>query len=964
MERRRFDESSVLPHSVTGGSGLRSSPPPRPPNYTCHRVQGALKHLASIDPLELCDEAKVEHCRATRDLRSCGRHVQSVLNSCGHASLCEECSQRCDVCPICRIPLPKDANRLRLRLYYECIEAGLISKRCDDRLQEKEDSDKQLFADIQRLYALFDVALENNLVSLICHYVTDVCMDESAVSSDPIIAFLLDEVVVKDWCKRTFNNILTEIQVIYNLTMNALKQNFSLFLKFSVKLGGISNIIDVLESSFKGSLSAKLHDLHHLQESILKTKQHMEIMIWCIRHEFLENVRSRHTNFASWRALVRERKSAAIRRAWPDSVNHSVESNAQYHSTLFIEDALSNIEVAEQGDVDDHEEELALAYLQKDGGSLYSRSKIEGMAGCYPFESLRAAADILFLRGSSDLVVAKQAIFLYFMFDRQWTVPDDEWRHIIDDFAATFGVTRHSLLESFTFFLLDDEGVPALKEACQLLPEISSPTIHPKVAQVLLERENPDAALMVLRWSGQDGTQLISLLEAVTAVRVRVECGLLTEAFTYQRLVCAKMKETKLRGEPFQSASAEVEDQCRLWGLWVETLVTEICCLCIRRNLVDRMIELPWSADEEKHLHKCLLDFASEDPSTAIGSLVVVFYLQRHRYVEAYQVDQKLQNMEDNFISQNSVSEEVLARIRSINHWRTCLVDKGVELLPDILQQQVRTGKLPEVVVTCNDTVNISERSNAEAQEPILTSLLANPPTDCTFIKRVDSVKPSVIDTPPALGGLLNLSSFKVGHYSSPSSPAHFFNNSGVLKPESILGKKLKFDEISTPASRSVNPPAPVMKITRNSSREPSISRLRNSQTYRVSPEKSQNGFPKESYIFHQTAGNNVNSLSINRGILKDSVEDLYMSYPGKRLLSDAADRPRMLPLNDSMDITWSHEEKGASTVHLETNGGPRWRSDDTSEDEDFPLPDGLAGVVSPAHTLRGVRRSRRIARR
>lgn len=132
-------------------------------------LQGALKHLASIDPLELCDEAKVEHCRATRDLRSCGRHVQSVLNSCGHASLCEECSQRCEVCPICRISLPKDANRLRLRLYYECIEAGLISKRCDDRLQEKEDSDKQLVADIQRLYALFDVALENSLVSLICH---------------------------------------------------------------------------------------------------------------------------------------------------------------------------------------------------------------------------------------------------------------------------------------------------------------------------------------------------------------------------------------------------------------------------------------------------------------------------------------------------------------------------------------------------------------------------------------------------------------------------------------------------------------------------------------------------------------------------------------------------------------------------------------------------------------------------
>lgn len=44
--------------------------------------------------------------------------------------------------------------------------------------------------------------------------VTDVCMDETAVSSDPVIAFLLDEKVVKDWCKRAFKNILTQLQAI------------------------------------------------------------------------------------------------------------------------------------------------------------------------------------------------------------------------------------------------------------------------------------------------------------------------------------------------------------------------------------------------------------------------------------------------------------------------------------------------------------------------------------------------------------------------------------------------------------------------------------------------------------------------------------------------------------------------------------------------------------------------------
>ncbi|KAI3756558.1 hypothetical protein L1987_56379 [Smallanthus sonchifolius] len=180
---------------------------------SCRKVQEALEHLASIDLIDLCNEAKVEHCRAARDLRSCGGRVQSVLTSCGHASLCEECSQRCDVCPICRVCIPKTGNRLSLRLYYECIEAGLISKRYDDRFQEK-DGEKQPVADVERLYLFFDVALENNLLSLICHYITDVCMDESAVSSDPVVVLLLDEVVVKDWCKRIFKNIVSLFTIL------------------------------------------------------------------------------------------------------------------------------------------------------------------------------------------------------------------------------------------------------------------------------------------------------------------------------------------------------------------------------------------------------------------------------------------------------------------------------------------------------------------------------------------------------------------------------------------------------------------------------------------------------------------------------------------------------------------------------------------------------------------------------
>ncbi|KAG8374686.1 hypothetical protein BUALT_Bualt10G0021700 [Buddleja alternifolia] len=626
----------------------------------------ALVRLASIDPIELCNEAKVERCRATRDLRSCGRNVRRVLISCGHAALCDECSQRCDVCPICRIQLPKGGNELPLRLYCECIEAGLISKKCDDRFQDREDCENQLLADVQRLYSLFDVALENNLVSLIFHYVTDVCMDESAVSSDPVIAFLLDEKVVKDWCRQTFKNILTELQALYNLTVLELNGKLSSLLKISSKLAGVSNVLEVLESSFKGSTSAMLQDLNHLQESILKTKQHLDIMVWCIRHQFLENVKSRYSDFASWSSSVRERKSAAIKRAWPDPVNHKLDYDEQSISSLFIEDALSNLDTEQEHAAED-EGELAISSLLTGGGNSLFRSKLHGMAGCYPFENLRAAVDLLFLQGNSDVVVAKQAIFLYFLFDRHWTMPDKDWRYIVDDFAVTFSITRHSLLESFAFYLLDDHSDEALKEASRLLPEIAGPTLHPKVAQALLERQNPDAALMVLRWSGRDGgATLISLREAVTAVRVRVECGLLTEAFMYQRTTCSKVKDKKL-----MDAYDEIKE--RNWLLWLEVLVTEICCLCIRRNLVDRMIELPWNSDEEKHLHKCLFDFATDDPSSTIGSLLVVFYLQRYRYTEAYQVDCKLQTLEDDFISKNG-NDEISYKMRSTSHWRRELV--------------------------------------------------------------------------------------------------------------------------------------------------------------------------------------------------------------------------------------------------------------------------------------------------
>ncbi|PNT44298.1 hypothetical protein POPTR_003G079700v4 [Populus trichocarpa] len=953
MERNQMN-GRVSPSSSTDcGGTARFTASLSQPNYSSRAVQEALEHLASIDLIELCSEAKVERCRATRDLRSCGRYVQYVLNSCSHASLCSECSQRCDICPICRIPIPKTGIRLRPRLYYECIESGLVSKRCDERFQEKEDADNELTTDVQRLYSLFDVALENNLVSLICHYVTDVCMDESAVSSDPVIAFLLDEVVVKDWCKRTFKNIIAELQGIYNLETEEMKTRLSLLLKLSVHLVGISNVLEVLELSFKDSLSAQLHDLQLLQENILKAKQHMEIIAWCVRHHFLENVGSRYSNLSSWRSVVLERKSAAIKRSWPDVPNQSAESSMQAGS-LFIEDALANLEI-DQGHMQEKGEESELALLLKDG-RLFFRSKLEGLAVCYPFENLRAAADVLFLHGSSDLLLAKQAIFLYYLFDRHWAMPDESWRHIADDFSAAFGITRHSLLESLTFYLLDDHTEAALQEACNLLPEISGPSTHPKIAQVLLERKNPETALMVLRWSGHDGSQMVSLNDAVTAVRIRVQCALLTEAFMHQRMLCTKVRENKFKARPPRDASDDLKGECRTWENWVEILVNEICYLCIKNNLVDRMISLPWNLDEEKYLHNCLLDYAFHDPSTTIGSLLVVFYLQRYRYVEAYHVHSKLQGVEQEFISKNSLSEEVLSRMRSASHHRGELAVQSIKLLPKIQQEQLKTGKLsPEIRNTSGEEVEIQERADLPlAQEPKSSSLLISLPADSSLVSQTNNnvtVKPAALKTPPRFGASIKSPHLEMGNCDS-SSVLHqrlFRTPERTQKYQVSFNKNFKFDGISTPGIHqgSHMKTTPLKETSRTSLEVLPNSNLHHSLFDEISPEREQNGFPKQ---LRNTTPPYSHRITAN---------PVAMSGSNNGLPNDKNDRSRNKgSIGDPKDIAWSDREEFI-VDEREVNDGLRWRSDETSDEEEEHIPERIVGVDSYAATSRRVRKSR-----
>lgn len=93
------------------------------------------------------------------------------------------------------------------------------------------------------------------------------------------------------------------------------------------------------------------------------------------------------------------------------------------------------------------------------------------------------------------------------------------------------------------------------------------------------------------------------------------------------------------------------------------------------------MLELPWNSDEEKYIHKCLLDYATEDPLRTTGSLLVVFYIQRYRYSEAYQVHIELEKVEQDCISKGSISQELLPRLEKTIQRRSNFVVSNLNIV-------------------------------------------------------------------------------------------------------------------------------------------------------------------------------------------------------------------------------------------------------------------------------------------
>ncbi|KAJ0106684.1 hypothetical protein Patl1_18438 [Pistacia atlantica] len=105
---------------------------------------------------------------------------------------------------------------------------------------------------------------------------------------------------------------------------------------------------------------------------------------------------------------------------------------------------------------------------------------------------------------------------------------------------------------------------------------------------------------------------------------------------------------------------------------------------------------------------------------------------------------------------------------------------------------------------------------------------------------------------------------------------------------------------------------------------------------------------------------NPVSTPSSNRGLLKDHSQDLRSNLSSKRVHSDRDDRSwNFVSSEEPMDASWSYGKKspGVEDRYANANGGPRWRSDETSDEEEEPSPERSMGVASTPS--RGIRRSR-----
>ncbi|KAF2299100.1 hypothetical protein GH714_030631 [Hevea brasiliensis] len=224
--------------------------------------------------------------------------------------------------------------------------------------------------------------------------------------------------------------------------------------------------------------------------------------------------------------------------------------------------------------------------------------------------------------------------------------------------------------------------------------------------------------------------------------------------------------------------------------------------------------------------------------------------------------------------------------------------------------------------------------------------------------------KSSVLKTPTPLDGSINKSHFEPGNYGSPSIlQARLFTNARKgLKPQVSNHKNVKYDGTPTPGIPWVSPMSatPLKDISRTSLGVLPDNDLHHGQFDSDLPEMEQNGFAEQlqsrgPLYSHKVTANVIAMSGGHCGFPSDSAQ-----VSGKRIHPERSDDGlrRMTYGDDAIDIGSSGREKGFTADDGIVNGGPRWRSDESSDEEDEHNLERAVKGASYRTPRRGIRRS------
>lgn len=238
-----------------------------------------------------------------------------------------------------------------------------------------------------------------------------------------------------------------------------------------------------------------------------------------------------------------------------------------------------------------------------------------------------------------------------------------------------------------------------------------------------------------------------------------------------------------------------------------------------------------------------------------------------------------------------------------------------MELLPEVEQQQLKAGKLPEDMVLGVDKAGYQREADVVRERKEAASIpSASSPLCSSLILQMDhetSFKPSNYPNLNSAGHVGDAEPEFVNISSPSTSHGNIFTNTGrSSKPPFSMVKNSKLDDVLTSGFHSMN--ASVVKDVSRASSRFFLGELRDAELDEVSPQVEQNGLfgplPKVSPPHsRRVMAKPTRTPSSNRGLLDDSPEERYKTASGKRLFSPRdLDRPGITAsLGDAMDISW-----------------------------------------------------------